>query len=421
MSKKIFIVIEREFMTRVRKKSFILLTILTPILLVALIATPLIMGMVKDDAQQRIMVVDTTHRYIKAFTDTERFHFDFASTISKEYRSDSSDYQALVYITDNLCDNPHAATIYSHEEVQLELRQTIESILSKQIREDKLARYNMPQLEDIIKDVQQDFSVNTVKWDADGEERISSADIAMSVGLIFTFLIYAFVMSYGGMVMSGVMEEKNNRIIEVMVSSIPPFQLMMGKIIGVFLVGLLQVIIWGLLLGGVGITAYVYSLAHTPVEATLDPGIDLLSIAQGLPLTELAVMFMLCFMGGYILYASIFAACGAAINSQEDSSQFMMPIMILMIFALYTAMGSMENTNGPLAFWTSLFPLTSPVVMMVRIPFGVPLWQELLSLALLYATAIGSVWVGARIYRVGILMYGKKPTFSELWKWLHYK
>lgn len=434
---KILIIISREYITRVKKKSFILLTVLMPFLMAALIATPILLGSIKDDEQQVIGVVDKTHLYEPLFRSTDRFLFDIRPEMTDEMRSDSSDLQAVICIEQNLCEHPEAVTIYSREEVQMELRRAVEDILNPEIRTQKLMAYNLPELPKIIDDVQGGISLQTVKWGKDGTESISSSDVAMVVGMMFTMLIYMFVMSYGGMVLSGVTEEKSSRIMEVMVCSVKPFQLMMGKIIGVFLVGLTQMVIWGsmlaLILTGAALIAGGPELAENSnllaQNAQLAPGAPLPAdssniIAQGtellgsIPFVELGVMFVLCFIGGYILYASIFAACGAAVDSQEDSSQFMMPIIILMIFGLYAAMGSIENTNGPLAFWASLFPFTSPVVLMIRIPFGIPLWQELLSIGLLYGTAIGFVWISARIYRVGILMYGKKPTFRELWKWL---
>lgn len=439
MNNKIFIIIGREYLTRVRKKTFILLTLLMPFLMAALCATPILLGAVKDNEQKTVVVVDETGHYAPLFQDTEQFRFVTVNQMQDDYRSESSDMTAVLHITNDLCTHPQAATIYSHEEVQIDLRRAIEDVLNDQIRRDKLSAYNIPQLDKIIDDVQADFSVQTVKWDENGKETISSSDVATVVGLLFTMFIYMFVMSYGGMVMSGVTEEKTNRIMEVMVSSVRPFQLMMGKIIGVLLVGLTQMLIWGVMLllilcttgilltDHTSITTAMQSAAATSEVTTATPDLfqlamnnDITRVLSALPVAEIVVMFLLYFLGGYLLYASIFAGCGAAVDSQEDSSQFMMPVIILMIFGLYAAIGSMENTNGPLAFWTSLIPFTSPIVMMLRIPLGVPLWQEILSLTILYATAISFVWIGARIYRVGILMYGKKPSFHELWKWLRY-
>lgn len=459
MKSKILTIIGREYSTRVRKKTFIILTVVTPFLIAALVALPILLGAIKDTNQKTIFIVDQTHQYEQLFKDTPQYHFQTSTAVDKSFQDEEADPQGVLLISGNLARNPNAAVMYSREEVQLDLRNTIEGILSKKIRDEKLTSYNVPELENIIADVQQDFTLQTRKWSDDGTDTESSFDAAMIVGLVFTLLIYMFVMTYGSMVMQGVMEEKTNRIIEVMVSSVKPFQLMMGKILGVLLVGLTQILIWGIMLV-ILISALTYAfggedttnaLAHSqqPVSAAViqqgagaaptaaiaaadvnapasnvsesAAGANFLNQMSGIPVMEIAIMFILYFLGGYLLYASLYAACGAAVNSPEDSSQFMMPLLLIMIFALYGAIGSMENTNGPLAFWASLFPFTSPVVMMIRVPFNIPLWQEILSLVILYGTALLFVWVGARIYRVGILMYGKKPTFRELWKWLRYK
>ena len=304
------------------------------------------------------------------------------------------------------------------------------------MRKDKLASYKVEGLEHIIKEVETDFDIATVKRNEAGEETISSTDLAIAAGFIFTFLIYLFVMTYGGMVMQSVIEEKSNRIVELMVSSVKPFQLMMGKIIGVALVGFVQLFIWGVMLTIILLACsaiFGFSADPTTTQAMLQgaqgmPAMNVptessetLAALMNLPFTELIIMFILYFVGGYLLYASFFAAVGASINTQEDSSQFITPVILIMVFGLYAAMYSAENTDGPLAFWASMIPLTSPIVMMVRIPFSVPLWQELLSLGILYGTAIFFVWAGGKIYRVGILMYGKKPSIKEMIKWMRYK
>lgn len=439
---KLSIIILREFTTRVVKKSFILMTVLMPFLFAALVFVPIWLGQIDDNEQQKIVVIDPTNHYFKCLESNEQYLFVEADHMDAAYKSDTTDVVAVLQITDDLVLNPKAITLASRKEVQLNMIQYIESALESQIRKDKLEKYNIPDLEKITSDLEASFTIPTVKWNAEGEESFSSGDIAMAAGFLFTFLIYMFVMSYGGMVMSGVMEEKTNRIMEIMVSSVKPFQLMMGKIIGVALVGFVQMAIWGVMLAGIlGGAAYFLggdavaeaATASGPMGAagaTVDPAAiqaasdsgsqEMLNALLGLPYAEMAIMFILMFVGGYLLYASFFAAVGASVNSQEDSSQFMMPVIILMVFGMYAAMGSVGNTDGPLAFWSSLFPLTSPIVMMVRIPFGVPLWQELLSVVLLFATALAMVWVAAKIYRVGILMYGKKPTVKEMIKWLRY-
>lgn len=443
------IVTAREYFTRVKKPSFIILTLLMPFLMAGVILVPVLFSMIKDDTKKEVVVLDKTGKYTDLFiqaqladsTACESYTFLPATEPLEAYRSDSSQVEAVVCITADLTTDNSACKIYSKGEVQQELQRYVENLLSDKIRQDKVAAYNVPGLEDIIEDVQARFSVKTVKWSEDGAESLSSGDIAVALGMLSAMLIYMFVMIYGAMVMQSVMEEKTNRIVEVIIGSVKPFQLMMGKILGVLLVGFTQLLIWGIMLTGLmtvvgfifGSVADTESLQQTALAAgqmqqpmvaeTLENNeyAEIMQMFSGLPLIETVVLFVLYFLGGYLLYSSFYAAIGASVNSQEDSSQFMMPMVIIMIIALYGAMGSIENTDGPLAFWASLFPLTSPIVMMVRIPFGVPLWQELLSVALLYATALGFIWVCGRIYRVGILMYGKKPTYKELMKWLRYK
>lgn len=452
------IVIGREYTTRVKKKSFIIMTILMPFLMVALVTVPILLGMIKSDDKKDVVLLDLTGKYAKLFYDAqgtnstslEGYNFVPATAPLADYqKATTADGAAadvtVVSITDNLAEHPEAVRIYSTGEVQHDLCQYVERVLNEQIRKDKVKAYNIPELENAISDLQKDFSVQTVKWTKDGDETSSSTEIAMVLGMISALLIYMFVLSYGAMVMQGVMEEKTSRIVEVLVGSVKPFDLMMGKIIGIMLVGFTQIVIWGAMLVAITTIAGISlapsmpaadlaqnltpeqaeALAASGQQAALQamqdsPVSELLTMLGNLPVVEIGILFILYFLGGYILYSSFYAAIGAAVNSQEDSSQFMMPMMIVMVFSMYAAMGSMENTDGPLAFWASLFPLTSPIVMMVRLPFGVPLWQEILSVALLFATALLFVWVGSRIYRVGILMYGKKPTFKDIVKWLRY-
>ena len=433
---KTAIIIQREFLNRVGKKSFILLTVLMPFIFAALIFVPVWLSSIKDGEQKTVVIVDKTGRYANLFKDDASYRFVPAATISPDFRSDTSNVEAVISITADLARHPEAVTIYSRKEVPADLSSLAASVLTEQVRRDKLAAYSVPGLERIIEDVHESsIDVRTVKWDAKGGESASNTAIAMVAGMAFTLLIYLFVLSYGGMVMQSVMEEKTNRIVELMVSSVKPFQLMMGKIVGVALVGFVQIVIWtGMLAVILGICWQFFGMdpAAAQQSAALAPGAaappvvtdgsnEALDAIMNLPFAELGIMFVLYFAGGYLLYASFFAAVGASINAQEDSSQFIMPMTIIMIFGLYAGIYGAENPDGPLAFWASLFPLTSPIVMMVRIPFSVPLWQELLSLALLFCTALLFVWLSGKIYRVGILMYGKKPSFREMAKWMRYK
>ena len=437
---KTLLIIQREFLNRVKKKSFIILTVLMPFIMAALVFVPIWLSMIEDDEQKAVAISDTTGRYIGQFKTDAAYRFvPVSDPDNPAYYADTTQYEAVIRITADLARQPRGVAIISHKEVSAGLLSYTESVLNEQVRRDKRQHTGIDGLEKIMAGLEQEITVPTVKRNAEGYTNSSNTGIAMAAGFLFTFLIYMFVMSYGGMVMQSVMEEKTNRIVELMVSSVKPFQLMMGKIIGISLVGFLQLAIWGVMLAGILFGASVLfgadlgSAGQTGMALQGGMGAEaaamavqgeeneILTAILGLPFGEMGLLFVLYFVGGYLLYASFFAAVGSSVNEQEDSSQFMMPVVLIMVFGLYAAMGSVQNTNGPLAFWASMFPLTSPIVMMVRVPFSVPLWEELLSLLLLYATALGSVWFSARIYRVGILMYGKKPTLKEWFKWIRYQ
>lgn len=430
---KILIIIQREFLKRVRTKGFIILTITMPFIMAALVFVPLWLSSIENDEQQKVAVIDPTGVYAKALKASKSFAFSAQPVITEEMRSEDSPYDAVVAISGDLVKNNGKVTIYSHKEIPGNMLDYIQSKLNETVQKQKLEATGIAGLDKIIDDVQRDVNMRTVKWSKEGDEQASSTYVAIIVGGIFTLLIYIFVITYGGMVMQSVIEEKTNRIIELLVSSVKPFQLMMGKIIGVMLVGIAQMALWGVILSiimtvasvGFGVSQAQSIAAGQPMPSpTMNMSQDtqeLLTAIVNLPYAEIGLMFIIMFVGGYLLYSSFFAATGASINEQEDANQFVVPITMITLFGLYAAMYSIENTDGPLAFWASLFPLTSPIVMMIRIPFGVPLWQELLSIALLYASAFLMIWIGGKIYRVGILMYGKKPNIKEIIKWMRYK
>ena len=430
---KILIIIQREFLKRVRTKGFIILTITMPFIMAALVFVPLWLSSIENDEQQKVAVIDPTGVYAKALKASKSFAFSAQPVITEEMRSEDSPYDAVVAISGDLVKNNGKVTIYSHKEIPGNMLDYIQSKLNETVQKQKLEATGIAGLDKIIDDVQRDVNMKTVKWSKEGDEQASSTYVAIIVGGIFTLLIYIFVITYGGMVMQSVIEEKTNRIMELLVSSVKPFQLMMGKIIGVMLVGIAQMALWGVILSiimtvasvGFGISQAQSIAAGQPMPSpTINMSQDtqeLLTAIVNLPYAEIGLMFIIMFVGGYLLYSSFFAATGASINEQEDANQFVVPITMITLFGLYAAMYSIENTDGPLAFWASLFPLTSPIVMMIRIPFGVPLWQELLSIALLYASAFLMIWIGGKIYRVGILMYGKKPSIKEIIKWMRYK
>ncbi len=426
----LLLVIRREFSVRVRKKSFILLTLLTPLLFAALVFVPMWFASIKDGTQKAVGVADKTGLYLRHFKNSPAYRFvSVPDGRDKKLYADDSPYEAVIVISGRLADTPKAVTVYSRNEVPSGLLSDIKGTLNDCVRQEKLQDAGIPNLDKVIEDVQTTVDVATMKYNAEGEASVSNSDVAVAAGFVTTFLIYLFVMTYGAVVMQSVMEEKTNRIVELIVSSVKPFQLMLGKIIGVALVGIVQIVIWGALIaallaiGGaaMGLTAADMSQTAATTGENANLVHEVFTALFNLPLAELAICFALYFIGGYLLFASIFAAIGAAVNEPEDSSQFMMPIMMVMTFGLYAAIGSVDNADGPLAVWASFIPLTSPMTMMVRIPFHVPLWQEIVSLTLLYSTALTLIWLSGRIYRVGILMYGKKPTLREMVRWIRLK
>lgn len=437
---KIGLIIKREYLRRVSKKSFLLLTLLTPFLFAALVFVPLWLSTIKGSDTKQIAIFDTTGKYAPLFKSTEEYKFITEESKSLEDYKNNPDKEifAFLNITDDLLKTPTAATLYSDKQIPLGLKNTIDRTLSDFLKDEKLASYNIDNLKQIIEESKINFNIKTIKWDNDGSEKSTSAEVASVLGMVLTFIIYMFIIMYGNMVMQGVMEEKNNRIIEVMISSVKPFDLMMGKIIGIGFVGLTQIFIWGILtsiliagslffLGGStspeDIMAAQMATQGIGDAVTNTPAINtgIQDIINSINFGMIGSSFVLYFIGGYLLYAALFAAIGSALEQQEDASQFMTPIMLLMAFSLYAGIYSMNNPDGPLAFWCSMIPFTSPIVMMVRMPFDIPLWEIVLSFVLLFATAILIVWVSAKIYRIGILMYGKKPNIKEMLKWIKYK
>lgn len=421
---KIALIIKREYLRRVSKKSFLLLTFLMPFLFAALVFLPLKLSTIKSDDIRNVAIIDTTGKYASLFKDANNYHFIQSEQSLEAYRNaKNKEIFAILNITGDLLQHPDQATLYSEKQIPHDLRSIVNATLVPYLENEKLESFNIPDLKKIIRESKINFNVNTIKWGEDGSEKTSSIAIVSIIGVVLTTIVFFFITTYGGMVMQGVMEEKTNRIIEIMVSSVRPFDLMMGKIIGIGLVGLTQLFLWGIL---TTVLITISQLAtHTEifdVSQTMNgPAAQLLQTLQTINFTEIGIFFILYFIGGYMLYAALFSAIGSAINSQEDTQQFMTPIMVLMLFGFYAGIYSMENPDGPLAFWCSMIPLTSPIVMMIRLPFDIPIWQIGLSLTILFVTAISIVWLSAKIYRVGILMYGKKPSIKEMIKWIKFK
>lgn len=437
---KIGLIIEREYKTRVLKKSFILLTLLTPVLLVALILVPLWLSTIKDDTKQHIVVIDKSGLYESALKSNDLYAFEFTNRPIDTIRNnaqETSELTGILYISGNLATDTAQVILYSDKQAKMETVSYLSGLLDKYVEDQKIAAYNIPNLREMMENSRTDIKITTVKWDEDGKEQESSAELALIIGMLSAFVIYMFILIYGGQVMSGVIQEKTNRIVEVIVASVKPFELMMGKIVGIALVGLTQMLLWVVLtvglstiLGGslfapsdMGELQNMAAMsAGQPIPSASDNlASEIYGMLSGYDFIQLLVMFVLYFLGGYLLYASLFAAVGSAVESETDTNQFSLPLSIPIIFALYAAIYSAQNPDGPLAFWCSLIPFTSPIVMLVRIPFGVPAWQLILSFAILVLSFAGTTWMAGKIYRTGILMYGKKNSWKEMWKWLTYR
>ena len=436
---KLRLIIQHEYLTIVGKKSFIVMTLLIPFLIILIGCIPVLLAYINnnaDDSITRIAIIDENGNYAGAFNNTANYRFEVLSDVKSAtpkdfYKHDGERPDAYVVIPSDVLESQQA-TIYSENSIDSRTINYVTKCLNDTLMRAKIASIGDPDLETKIEESQVDARVTSIKVDENGEEQEQSAKVASILGMILSFLTYTFVLSYGAMIMNSVVEEKTNRIVEVIVSSCNPMELMMGKIIGVGLVGLTQFAIWVLLLGIGGSVLGMFGMASpgaTPdvgamtagMEASAASGSDISSIMSSIgsiPWFSLLGNFVIYFIGGYLLYASLFAGFGSAVDQASDSSQFTLPIIIIMMIALYAGIACIDNPSGPMAVWCSIIPFTSPVVMMVRLPFDVPWWQMLLSIVLLYGTAILCIWISARIYRTGILLYGKKRKFKEIIKWI---
>jgi ABC-2 type transport system permease protein len=448
---KISIIIKREYMTRVRKKSFIIMTILAPILMAAIIIVPTLIMMNQDQDFKKIAVIeDNSDLFKDVIKNSKNLEFVYLENTKVEDLKNSFEkqgYYGILYISPELVNTPNAIQLISKKQPPIGLLDHIESSLEKEIEKQKLMTYNIQNLDEIMKNIETKVSIQTKKIGETGEVSETSTGIAMALAYLGGFLMYMLVFMFGAQVMRGVIEEKTSRVVEVVVSSVRPVQLMMGKIVGIALVGLTQFLIWVFLtiaIAGVIKSTVLKKENLTEVNqnvtkslmtdeqqaavgqqaAEISPQIaefsKLFNSAMNQPWGLIIICFIFYFITGYLLYASIFAAIGSAVDNETETQQFMLPVTIPIILALMVAMGTMQNPESSLSFWCSLIPLTSPIVMVARLPFGVPYWQLAVSMALMVVTFIAFVWMAAKVYRTGILMYGKKTSWKEMWKWLRY-
>jgi len=444
---KIVLVTKREYLTRVRKKSFIIMTILAPILLAGMIMIPAWIMTREDVEEKKIVVVgDGASMFQGTIPSTKSLEFEFLpgadpETMKETY--ESLGYYGMLFISAKVVSVPNAVYLYSHKQPTMEMSMHITNALESEIERQKLEAYDIQDIDKILKEVESDVKLQTIQITEEGTEKKTSTGLSMGIAYISGLLIYMLTFIFGAQVMRGVIEEKTSRIVEVLISSVKPFQLMMGKILGIAMVGLTQFILWILLTFIiVGIAQSVFlpdmsELSGNPLvqdimssEVTSEIQTESISMNEfqsffeslkAMPWLQIIGSFIVYFLGGYLLYASLFAAVGAAVDNETDTQQFMMPITIPLLLGLFVTIGAFQNPNTPLVFWFSFIPFTSPMVMMARIPFGVPTIEILISMALLVAFFIGTTWLAAKIYRTGILMYGKKPTYKEMIKWVRHK
>ncbi len=430
---KLRLIIAREYMSIVGRKSFIFMTLGMPLLFILIGAVPVLLAYLNDKGSdtQQIAVIDETGRYAAALHSDDMYNFvalrgDTVTDAREFYDKSNGSIDAVVIIPRDV-DSTGVVDIFSEGTITPALVSTLRNTLTDTIEAAHLTAMGIPDIQQMIEKAHVDVDVRTIKWSEAGDEQASSTEAAMGLGLMLSLITYMFVLMYGAMIMNSVIEEKTNRIVEVVVSSCRPFQLMLGKIIGVGLVGLTQMAIWIILLAIVG-TVAGSALGWTGVQAPSPEAIAkvqdmgamqaIMQQVMSINYVPIVLNFILYFIGGYLLYSSLFAGLGSAVDQPSDSSQFTTPVILIMIIAFYAGMACMENPSGPMAVWCSIIPFTSPVVMMIRLPFGVPFWQLALSLALLFGTALAITWLAARIYRRGILHYGKKASFGDLFKWM---
>lgn len=420
MKNKTLIILSREYLQRVRRKSFIITTILMPILMVGLMMLPALIDKFSDKENKVFAVIDDSGAIAPALQNTPELKFVSTDAPEEELRK-NEDYDGILIIGKSIIDNPSDVTLYSRGAMSPQSEMIISSQIGAIIEQYRLTKYNIDNLPQILAEVHADVNMKTLRIDED-EDRVTSTIVSSLVGMLMSLVLYMFVLIYGQMVMTSIIEEKNNRVLEVVVSSVSPSRLMMGKILGIGAVAVTQIVIWALL-----ICSFTTWVMPSMLSSFLNGGSDL-DLMQALTMLgdtgyilNLFALLILLLIGGYLFYSSIYAAIGSAVDNIQDASQLQTVAVVPIILGMVFSMSVINDPNSTLAFWLSMIPFTSPMVMMARIPFGIPAGQIVASLAILYASVVFLIWLSAKIYRVGIFMYGKKPTFKELIRWAKYK
>jgi ABC-2 type transport system permease protein len=436
---KILLITQREFTSRVRKKSFIIMSILAPLLFGGFISLMAYFGGSKDEKIKNIAVIDSSSLFLNKIPDTQSLKFEYLinvklETLKKDLKK--SKYYGVLYINPNEKDSLKQVQFYSYSQPGISVVQHITNAIENEIRDKKLKSYHIENIDQILKSVETKIDLQTIKLSESGEEKDSSTFASMGLAYVGSLLIYMFILLYGVQVMRGVIEEKTNRIVEVIISSVRPFQLMMGKVLGVALTAITQFLIWVVLSltifivakqiflhdvnpANMGATAQTISQMQQSPQSNAELT-KVFSMIESVNYLKILGLFIFYFITGYLLYSSLFAAVGAAVDNEADTQQFVMPITIPLIAGIMIMVQAFQFPDSPIAIWGSIIPLTAPIVMMARIPYEVPWQQLILSMSLMVITFVCTIWLAAKIYRTGILMYGKKVTFKEIFKWLKY-
>ena len=437
--RNIGLIIMREFKERVYKKSFIITTLLMPLLMVVISVAPTLIMVFAKGETKSISVIDNSGIVAPRLESNDDVQFvtipdgDLQTELKKSLESEEF---GLLYIGEDVVKNPNNVQLYTNSSSSMLIEDAITDQIEEIVEAERLKEYNISDLKQILEAIEVDISLTTFRNDNKAQTASSSAASSF-IGIILGFVLYFFLVIYGSIVMQSIIEEKNSRILEVLVSTVRPFDMMMGKILGVASVALTQIAIWGVLLIVISaavipavmpddILAGVEAVKAGADAAALATDVDmeaitaLASIMDTGYIAQIVVLLLLFMMGGFLLYAAMYAAVGASVDQAQDAQQLTTPITIPIIFAFLILTMVMNDPNSPVVVWCSMIPFTSPIVMMGRIPSGIATWEIILSLVLLYSTFVVMVWVAGKIYRVGIFMHGKKPSFKDLYRWLKY-
>ena len=433
----LYLIIKREYLTKIKNKSFIIMTFLSPLIMIALISIVAYLSQLNNDKKRTISILDESGLFSEIFKNTGNTTYNYISNSTvreaKAFVKEKEQYGLLYISNGDLETVSKSVKFYSEDSPSLTIMSGLENKIERKLREEKLISNGLDIKQ--IENSRVNVSVAQESFEGQKSSKIDNI-LKLAFGGIAGYLLFMFIIIYGNMIMRSVIEEKTSRIIEVIISSVKPIQLMMGKIIGTSLAGVTQFAIWIILLGVLStILSIVFNIdlisVQTPQQEVIQQAMDnpvlqdeitlVLQSFQNLPLANLIIAFLLFFIGGYLLYSSLYAAVGAAVDNETDTQQFMLPILMPLILAVYVGVFTViDDPHGSVSTIFSFVPFTSPVVMLMRIPFGVPIWQQIVSLIILIGTFTSTVWFAAKIYRVGILMYGKKASYKELFKWLKY-